>query len=82
MVAKGTCEVEEEEEKEEEEKGNEEEEEEVMVMIRNQRHVSIQSDNGVVAANMLGCIQISILLTDQTIFIPLILEKQVCISQG
>ena len=28
------------------------EEEEVMVMIRNQRHVSIQSDNGVVVANM------------------------------
>ena len=53
------------------------EEEEVMVMIRNQRHVSIQSDNGVVVANMLGCIQISILLTEQTIFIPLILEKQV-----
>jgi len=53
--------VEEEEEKEEEEKGHKEEEE-VMVMIRNQRHVSIQSDNGVVAANMLGCIQISILL--------------------
>ena len=71
MVAKGTCEV-------VEEKGNkEEEEEEVMVMIRNQRHVSIQSDYGVVAANMLGCIQISILLTEQTIFIPLILEKQV-----
>jgi len=39
-----------------------------MVVIRNQRHVSIQSDNGVVAANMLGCIQISILLNRANYF--------------
>ena len=52
-----------------------------MVMIRNQRHVSIQSDNGLVAANMLGCIQISILLTEQTVFIPSILENGVHLTR-
>jgi len=37
---------------------------------------SIQSENGAKAAKMLGCIEISILLTEQTISIPPILESR------
>jgi len=53
-----------------------------MVVIRNQRHVSIQSDNGVVAANMLGCIQISILLNRANYFYSADIGKRVHLTGG